>query len=72
MNTNNTLMVLVAVVFLACKPKENAVQSGPKVPLTSDLEIKAQFNTDRMAWVPPGSFEMGSEMNQDEQPVHLV
>ena len=74
MNMNNTWMVLVAgsLVLLACKPRENSGELGPKVPLTSGLKTKTQFNMGRMAWIPPGSFEMGSEKNQDEQPVHKV
>jgi len=72
MNNIRMVLVVVSLAFLACKPRDNGGKSGQKVPLDSGLKIKTQFNVDLMAWIPPGSFEMGSEKNQDEQPVHKV
>ncbi len=71
---NNTSMaVLVGTLFLlGCEPKEGDGLSGSKVPLLTDPETKKEFNTERMAWIPAGSYDMGSKKNQDEQPIHKV
>ncbi|MDE0821110.1 MAG: SUMF1/EgtB/PvdO family nonheme iron enzyme, partial [Opitutales bacterium] len=71
---NNIWMALLAVSLasLGCKPKEDGEVSGPKVPLVTVPSAKIELSRESIVWIPPGTFEMGSEKNQDEQPIHKV
>ena len=71
---NNMWMKVGAglLVFFGCKPGESAKILEPKTHAENNSDSKAEFNGEAMAWIPPGSFDMGSEKNQDEQPVHKV
>ena len=69
---NMVMVGLFLLVLLGCKPSENTNTSEPKIPIRNDSGVKTDFKTERMVWIPPGSFDMGSTKNQDEQPVHKV
>ena len=71
---NNIWMALlvVSLASLGCKPKEDGEMSVSKVPLVTAPSAKIELSRESMVWIPPGTFEMGSEKNQDEQPIHKV